>query len=277
VAAEGLAKVKVREADAIAIEKEGGAKARVTKTQMEAEAQGKMAEADAVERRGLAEAAVERERRLAVARKGSEEQGLAQARVREAEAAAVQKLGEAEAVAVEKKLTAEAKGLHEKAEAMKALDGVGREHEEFRLRLEKEKQVELAALEAQQKIADARAAILKEAFAAAKINIVGGDGQFFDRFVNAVSVGKSVDGFVDQSDRVQQLFGKYLGGGGNLPGEVLDAIGSLSTKDLQNLSLSGVLGNLMVNADEPMKDKLQTLLEKARELGVDALPTPKGN
>ncbi|MCA9554881.1 MAG: hypothetical protein KC933_32925, partial [Myxococcales bacterium] len=239
VAAEGLAKVKVREADAIALEKEGGAKARVTKTQMEAEAQGKMAEADAVERRGLAEATV------------------------------VQKQGEAEAVAIEKKLTAEAKGLAEKADAMKALDGVGREHEEFRLRLEKDKQVELAHIEAQQKIADARAAILKEAFAAAKINIVGGDGQFFDRFVNAVSVGKSVDGFVDQSDSVQQLFGKYLGGGGNLPGEVLQAIGGLSTKDLQNLSISGLLGSLMVNADDQMKGKLETLLEKAQELGVD--------
>ena len=37
----------------------------------------------------------------------------------------------------------EAKGIEEKAEAMKLLDGVGKEHEEFKLRLNKNKEVEL--------------------------------------------------------------------------------------------------------------------------------------
>lgn len=274
-AAEGLAKVRVREADAIALEKEGSAKARVTKTQMEAEAQGKIADAEATERRGLAEANVEREQRLAVA-KGEEEQGFAHARVKEAEAAAIEKTGLAEAVAIEKKLSAEAKGLADKADAMKALDGVGREHEEFRLRLDKDKEIQLAEVEARVKIADARAEIMKEAFDAANINIVGGDGSFFDKFVNAVSVGKSMDGLVDNSDHLKKLFGAYLDGDGNLPREVLQAIQGLSTRDLQNMSVSGLLGSLMLNADADQKAKLEALMDRARELGVDGLPPPKG-
>lgn len=231
VAAEGLAQVKVREADAIALEKEGSAKARITQSQMEAEAAGREAEAQALEKRGLAEA-----------------------------------------VAIEKKLAAEAAGLNQKAEAMKALDGVGREHEEYRLQLEKDKEVELASIEAKINIANARAEILKNAFAAAKINIVGGDGGFFDKFVDAVAMGKSVDGFVDNSGSVQQLFGKYLNGNGNLPGELLKMLQGVSPKDLQSLSVAGLLGKLMIGADGVTKNKLQRLLDTAQELGVDELP-----
>lgn len=245
-AAAGLAEVRVREATAIAFEKEGGAKARVTQSQLEAEAKGQIADAGAQEQRGMAEA-----------------------RVKEADAGALQKLGEAEAVAIERKLGAEAKGLADKAEAMKLLDGVGREHEEFRLRLDMDKAVDLAKVDAGVKVADARAEIMKEAFTAAKINIVGGDGQFFDKFVNAVAVGKSVDGFVDNSDTVKGLVGDYIDGPSNLPREILEAVGKLSTKDLQNMSVSGLLGNMMAGADDEMKGKLQSLMARAQELGVD--------
>ncbi|MEQ8278001.1 MAG: hypothetical protein RMA76_28125 [Deltaproteobacteria bacterium] len=277
VAAEGLAKVRVREADAVALEKEGSAKARITQSQMEAEARGKEAQAAAIEKQGLAEAAVTREGLLATA-KGEEEKGLAAARVHEADAAAREKMGLAEAVAIEKKLTAEATGLRDKAEAMKALDGVGREHEEFRLRLEKDKEVELASVTARVNIAEARAQIMKAAFAAANINIVGGDGGFFDKFVDAVSMGKSVDGFVENSSNIQQLFGKYLNGNGNLPADVLQALSGFSTKDLQNVSVAGLLGKLMLGADDATKHKLQSLLKHAEELGVDdALPPPSSD
>ncbi len=240
-AATGLAKVRVKEADAVAIEKEGTAQAKVIQEKLEANA------------------------------RGEEQQGLAQARVREAEAIALEKMGLAEAIAIEKKLSAEAIGLKKKADAMKALDGVGREHEEFRIRLEKDKEVELATLNVRRDIADSRAQILKEAFDQAKINIVGGDGQFFERFINAVSVGQSVDGFFDNSTKVQNLLGDYLNGQASLPEELLQTLQNtnISTKDLQNLSVSAFLGKMMLNADEPMKTKLENLLNKAKELGVD--------
>lgn len=272
-AAEGLARVRVKEADAIALEKEGLVEAKVTREKMLAVAQGQEAEAQALEKRGLAEARVTRESLLAEA-KGAEEKGLAHARVQEAEAAANEKLALAEALAVREKLVAEATGLAQKAEAMKALDGVGREHEEFRLRLDKDKSIALAEVEAKQRIAEARATILREAFGAAKINIVGGDGGFFDKFVNAVAVGNSVDGFVDSSHNVQKLFGGYLEGNGNLPGELVGALKGLSARDLQSLSLSGLLTKLMLGADDSVKAKLQTLMDRAQELGVADLPPP---
>ncbi len=272
VAAQGLAKVRVREADAIALEKEGTAKARVTQGMMEAEATGEKekglakvhvleAEAQAVEKRGLAEATIAREKLLAQA-KGKEETGLADVRIRDADAEVIQKTGLAEAAAIEKKLTAEAAGLREKAEAMKALDGVGREHEEFRLRLNKDQEIALAQITAQREIAQYRAEIMKEAFDEANINIVGGDGRFFERFINAVSMGKAVDGFVDNSDSVQKVMAPYLDEGGNLPADLLKAIqgAGLSTADLQNVSVSAFLTKMMSSADDDTKQAIGRLL-----------------
>ena len=249
-AAPGLAQARVREATAVAMEKEGLAAVRV-----------KEADADAHEKHGRAEATVE------------EQKGLAGARIKEADAAAVEKMGTAEAEAIKLKLTAEAAGLSEKAEAMKALDGVGREHEEFRIKLEKEKDVEMRAIEAKVDVARAQAEILKEAFGTAKINIVGGDGQFFDRFIKAVSVGQSIDGAVDNSETLQTAFSDYLRAGRSLPADVKDILTrpALSPGDIQSLTLSGILGKLMTDADPKMKGKLDALMSRAKELGIDAI------
>jgi hypothetical protein len=78
-----------------------------------------------------------------------------------------------------------------KANAMKELDLVGRDHEEYKLQLEKQKAIELAAITAQQSIAESQALVLGEALKTAKIDIVGGDGQFFDQIANAVKGGKA--------------------------------------------------------------------------------------
>ncbi|MBK8010507.1 MAG: hypothetical protein IPK13_04110 [Deltaproteobacteria bacterium] len=237
-AARGLADVRVKEAHAVALEKEGLAQASVTRHQMLAEAQG------------------------------DQEKGLAAAKVKEADAAAREKLGTAEAVAVRERLNAEAEGLRSKADAMKLLDGVGREHEEFRLKLEKERDIDLAEIKVRKDIAEARATILKEAFEHAKINIVGGDGAFFDQFIRAVSLGQSADGLVDQSATLQKLFGDYLSGNANLPNEILKALPT-GSKELQNLSVAAFLSQAMLGADGATRAKLERLIEKARELGLD--------
>lgn len=230
-AAQGLAKVRVKEADAVAIEKTGMAEAKVT-----------------------------------------EQQGLAQAHV-------LREKGLAEAVAVEKRLAAEATGLAQKADAMKALDGVGREHEEFRIKLEKEKEVELRSIEARTDIARNQAEILKEAFGHAKINIVGGDGQFFDRFIKAVSVGQSIDGALGNSDTLGTLLREYTSGKSSLPQDLKDILSrpALDAGTLQSLSISALLGKLMVGADDPIRKKIQVLIDQARELGIDELASTKSN
>ncbi|HSN98995.1 MAG TPA: hypothetical protein VLS89_11940, partial [Candidatus Nanopelagicales bacterium] len=234
-----------------AIEKQGLAEANVAREKLLAEAAG-------VEKKGLAEATITREKLLAEAT-GIEQKGLAAAKAREAEAAATEKMGLAEATAVKERLIAEAAGTAEKAAAMKALDGLGREHEEFRLRLEKEKLIELEQIRTRVEVARAQAEVLRAAFATAKINIVGGDGAFFERFMKAVTIGQSVDGIMEQSSTVKNLFEDYMTrpGGAAAP------------------SLSDLLGRLVGGSTDPeSKKKIQALAEKARELGLDELAKP---
>ncbi len=258
-AAAGLAEVRVKEANAVAIEKEGLAQVRV-----------KEAGAAALEKEGLAEAVVVREKMAAEAQ-GQEQQGLAEAKIKEALAQAIEKEGLAQAVAIEKKLGAEAAGLAEKATAMKALDGVGREHEEFRIRLEKDKEVELKHIEARIEVAEHQAKVMGEAMKASKINIVGGDGEFFDKFMGAVTLGQSADGMVNNSDTLSQLLNEYLTGQKSLPSDIKDVLTRtpVDSETIRNLSVSAILGKLMNGADDHTQRKIEELVTKAKQLGLD--------
>jgi uncharacterized membrane protein YqiK len=280
-AAEGLAQVRVKEADAAASEKVGLAKARVRLEEMQAIANGeeqqglarvrvKEADAAAEQKQGLVQAEVLREKHLAEAT-GTQERGLAQVRVDEAEAAAIEKKGLAEATAVRELLVAEAAGLAEKASAMKALDGVGREHEEYRLNLDKDKEIALAGISTRRDIAQAQAEIMRDAFAKAKIQIVGGDGAFFDRFVKAVTLGNSIDGVVDQSESLRTVFGEYLDGSASLPADLKHVLSqpAFDSSTLQRLSVTALLTRLSSGADPELKDKLMDLVSEAKKLGLD--------
>ncbi len=294
-AADGLAEVQVKEAMANAIEKEGMVKARVTVEQLAAEASGaekkglaevrvREADADAIAKQGEAEATAIREKLLAEAAgtkekllaeaAGTKQKGLAEALVGVEKAAAIEKQGLAEALSAREKLFAEAAGLSEKAEAMKKLQGAAKEHEEFRLTLEKEKAVELARIENLRHVAEAKAESLGEAFKNTKINIVGGDGAFFDRFVKAVGVGQSIDGFVEQSGTAQKVLSEYLVGESSLPQDLKDILSRprVTPEHVQSLTLSAVLGQLARRGGiEPAK--LDALIAKARELGIDTSTT----
>lgn len=280
-AAAGLAEVRVREAQAAAIEKQGLAEALVIEKKMSAEALGLenkgLAEARILEKRGeaqgkagMAEAAVLRERAQIDA--GAEEQkGLALARVREAEALAIAKRGEAEAQAIQQKLEAEAAGLAQKATAMKALDGVGREHEEFRLRLEKEKAVELAAIEVKREIAKSQAEVMATAMGNAKIQIVGGDGQFFERFASALTMGQAIDATVDNSQTIQTVLSDYLQKNRSLPDDLTEILKNpkLDSESLKNLSVSAFLTKLSAESgDAGTRSRLEALLAQATKLGL---------
>lgn len=193
--ADKMARAKIRVAEGVQAEAaaEGLAKARV-----------KEADAAASEKLGLTEAKISLEK-LSAEAAGQEKQGLAKVRVREAEAAAVEKQGVAEAAAIREKLTAEAQGLAQKAASMKALDESGRGHEEFRLQMENQRAIAIESLKVKKDVVSAQAQILAEAMSKAKINIVGGDGQFFQRFVSAISLGQSVEGALEQSDTLRSL------------------------------------------------------------------------
>jgi uncharacterized membrane protein YqiK len=247
-AAEGLADVRVRDAAVAVADKEGHIVAENVRRKAVAEATGREAEAAAVEKLGLAEATSLREKLLA-------------------EVTAKQ----AEAGAIESRMLAEAKGLAEKANAMKQLEGAGREHEEFRLRLDNERQIALEGIKAKVAISESQAKVMAEAMGNADIKIVGGDGQFFDRFVKAVSLGTGIDEVVGGSKTIQSVLGDRLNGGtGQLIDDVKDMVRAVggSSESIKNLTISGVLGNLMIKADDSTRNKLEALLAKARQLGV---------
>lgn len=191
--------------------------------------------------------------------------GLAEAQVMEAKAAAA-----------EKQYAAEAKGIAEKAESMKALDGVGREHEEFKLRLEKEKEVELAQIHVRKDIAEQQAYVLGEALKHAKIDIVGGEAQFFDRITNAITNGKAIDRLVDNSRTLTEVKETFFTGDANDFREHLDDLikkFGIKTEDLKNLTIAAALGKLIAQTDDLEKRTfLGNLLHQAKTLGVEGDP-----
>lgn len=196
--------------------------------------------------------------------------GLGEANVQMVKADATRKQGEAEADILQLKFQAEAKGIREKAEAMKLLDGVGREHEEFKLRLNKDRDVELAGIHIQKDIAENQALVLSEALKSAKIDIVGGDAAFFDRIVGAISAGKAVDAFLHQSQTVGQIKDSLLKGNGDgfVPQlrKLVSQLG-LSSEDVKNLTVAAALTQMMSLASGPEArgtvERLKTLAERA--------------
>ncbi|MCH7989710.1 MAG: flotillin family protein, partial [Planctomycetes bacterium] len=148
---------------------------------------------------GLAEAQVTEAKAVALEKEGTAEatvlqrMAVAEAKGQEAKAVAVEKEGTAEANVMQLKFGAEAQGIEDKANAMKLFDGVGREHEEFKLRLNKDKDIEIAAIQAQREIAEAQSQIVGQALKTARIDIVGGETTFFDKIVGSIKAGKAID------------------------------------------------------------------------------------
>ncbi|MDG4834515.1 flotillin family protein [Solwaraspora sp. WMMD1047] len=208
--------------------------------------------------------------------------GLADVQVRERGAEAIEKVGRAEAAverekalavadALREKLKGEAEGLTEKAAAMAALDDATREHEEYRLRLEAEKEIRLAGIDVQRQVAESQAMVVATGLEKANIDIVGGDSVFFDRLLSSISLGKSVDGFVAHSDVAQGLARPWLDGSANFTDDISRLLGSLNTADVRDLTLSAFLLR-QIKAGGADSDKLRELLNTAKRLGVADQP-----
>ncbi|MCA9127449.1 MAG: flotillin family protein [Planctomycetales bacterium] len=198
--------------------------------------------------------------------------GLAEANVQEAKAAATEKLGLAEAKVLKEKYLSEAQGITEKAAAMKELDGVGKEHEEFKLRLEKDKQIEIAAIDAQKTIAGEQASVLGEALRVAKIDIVGGDGEFFNQISAAVKGGKAIDRFVYNSKVATDVKNTFFQGSPEQFKQGLAGLVdqfSLTAGDIKDLSVSALIAQLLsMGASDSVRSQLVNLLGMASSLNL---------
>ncbi|QBH95857.1 hypothetical protein EKN56_05230 [Limnobaculum zhutongyuii] len=252
-AALGLAEARVRQAQAEAEEKEGLVQANVTAEKLLAEARGNQekglaqariqeAQAAASEKQGLAEAKVLEEKLTAQAR-GDEQQalakeklGLADAKVLEEKLAAQARgegqLGSAQAEVVRQRLKAEADGLTDKFTAMGNLNTTAREHEEFRMQLEKHFEQAMASIAANKEIAREQADVLAAALSKTNIDIVGGDGSFFNTFSKVLSVGKAINGVVDKSPLVQDVVQKLMS---SKEGQKLDLESLLQNPEVRDL------------------------------------------
>jgi uncharacterized membrane protein YqiK len=244
------------------------AEARLKSADLDARAKLRLAEGIQAESaaEGLAAVQVRDKEAEVIEKAGRAEAQATEARLRaEAEGAKAKAL--AEAAAVGEKLKAEAAGLTEKAAAMAALDEASRGHEEYRLRLETEKDIRLAGLDVQRQVAEAQATVLATGLENADINIVGGESVFFDRLMSSIALGKSVDGFVQHSETAQALAKPWLDGTSSFTDDLSRVLGSVSTADVQNLTVSTLLMKLMKTGGAD-SGALEQLLSKADELGL---------
>lgn len=244
----GLSEAQVIEAKAKAHEYEGRMEAIVIEKQAEAEAKGILAKAEALKKQGLVEAEVAKEK------------------------------GHVEAEVLEKLAIADAKGVEQKALAMQKLNDAGKEHEEFKLQLEKEKAIELAQINVQKDIAEAQANVLGEAFKTANIDIVGGDMAFVDNIMNQISRGKGIDRIIDNSKHLADAKHALLGNGNGNGGGLLTNIAGLLSKsglkfsDVKDLTLTALLIKLHDSANgKDEKSFLNNLMEKVDSMGIGEL------
>lgn len=263
-AATGIAEAQVMEAKAAALEKEGEAQAQVMELKAEAEAKG-------IEMKGQSEAAAEL--KLGEARAEVERgAGVAEADVISAKAVSEEKKGLAEAKVSAEKFRVEAEGIHQKADAMKQLDGVGKEHEEFKLKLDKDMQVELAQIGIEKDIADSQAQVLAEALKSAKIDIVGGDQEFFDKITASITKGKRIDRLVDNSNLLSEVRDQLLHVEGDTfvdKFKTLLADSNVKSEDIKNLTISALIAKMMSGTnDSNRRGILGQLLKLAEQIGV---------
>lgn len=199
-------------------------------------------------------------------------EGLGEAKVLMAKAEASQKQGTVDAEVTQLKLAAEADGITKKAEAMKLLENAGREHEEFKLTLDKQKAVELAQIHIQKDIAEQQAIVLGEAMKSAKIEIVGGEVQFFDKITNAIGNSRAVDRLVEGSRTLTDVKETFFNGDPEYfkaqLKTIVDQFG-LTSEDTKNLTLSALFAKLIgLNSDEATLTKLTGMFGAASRFGL---------
>ncbi|KQV51011.1 MULTISPECIES: flotillin family protein [unclassified Duganella] len=238
IAAPGLAEARVMLASSEAIVKQGAAQAEATRLRMEAEAKGK------------------------------EQLGLADAAVKTADAAATASLGAAEAKVIEARFEAESRGLAQKFESMSAMSAETRAHEEFRMQLELANEQALKGIDAQTMVAREQAEVLGKALQNAKIDIVGGDGNYFDSFVRALSVGRGIDAAIEKSKTLQIGLKDHLSGERDMLNDLRGLVGALggSSGELQNLSVASLLAKVSREGTQQQQHALNNLIASVPEL-----------
>lgn len=218
---------------------------------------------------GLAEAKVMEAKATA-----KEQEGMAEVRVQESMAEAIEKTGVAEAEVLAKKAAAEADGMTKKFAAMATMSEQQRDHEEFRMRLDKQHEESMESIVTNVEIAKQQALVLSEALKEANIDIVGGDTGYLDSFIKSLSVGKSIDGAIGKSETLTTAFKDHFNGDASFVEDAKELVAGFgnasgSAKDTAITAL--VAKFLKEGADNP---QLLEMLGKAVNSASDK-PTSK--
>jgi len=259
VRAEGQLKASERDAEAKKNEAQGIEAVQAAPGLARARVQE--AQADADEKSGLAAAKVLEEKLMAQA-VGDEKVGVAAAMVKEADAGATKLMGEAEASKIADRFSAEAEGLEKKFLAMKQMDENTRSHEEFRMNLDLSHEQIMEGIKANIDIAHDQAEVLSTALGDANIDIVGGNGEYFEKFVNALAVGKAIDGVAGKSEIVTKAIEGHMNGDESFVGDIKEMISGLGSGsgNLQNLTVSAFLTQVMKSGTTEQQDLVKKLL-----------------
>ncbi len=162
---------------------------------------------------------------------------------------------------------------------MKILHEAGQQHEEFRLRLAKERDVELASIHVDKDIAEANARVVGEALKAARIELIGGSDEFFEKVVRAVGTGKAVDRLLANSSTLSDIKNTFFDGDPErfkvqLRQWIADF--GIPSGDLKNLTLSALFARLLAGGgDDAMKAALQAALKSAENAGLANSPAAR--
>jgi len=146
------------------------------------------------------------------------------------------------------------------------------EHEEYKLQLKKELDVELAEIHNRKEIAANQAEVLSQALKSAHVDIVGGEAVFFDRIVNAVTGGKAVDRYVENSKALTDVKETFF----NADPEYFQSQFrhffkqfGIKSEDVKNLTISAVLSKMVGKADNADdRGLLYNLLSMAERSGM---------
>lgn len=253
---EGLVQAKVKQADAEALAKMGQAQAETLRLKLEAEAAGR-------EKQGLAEAQIKLADAEAVSRQGQAQAEALRLKL-EAEAAGKLLSGEAEAKVIAARYAAESEGLTDKFEAMKLMSADTRAHEEERMRLDYGHAEALRAIEANQQIAREQASVLGKALQTAKIEIVGGEGDYFETFMRSLSLGKAIDGSIGKSTLLAQATRQHMSGERDLLADVKDIVAAAGgASAIRDLSLAALVQKLNSSGKSTQAEALKKLLDDA--------------
>ena len=124
-----------------------------------------------------------------------------------------------------------------------------RAHEEMRLQMDYAHIQTLKGIDANQAIAREQATVLSHALQQAKIEIVGGDGDYFEKFMNSLSLGKSIDGAISKSTLLSQATKDHRSGKRDLVTDVKEIVGALggASAEVRDLSVTSLIQQLLAS------------------------------